>query len=449
MLAQENFDNLLKAGLSYRHPMNRWDTLKAQNTGMSFPSPWRMVGANGTQMVEELIQPVLHPVHLTKEEQEFFENLAKAWQEVMVGLVQIARQHVNKDDKIGNMLKTTFDLSSPELALAQTGYPGVPAPFLRLDMVRDDNGLFKTIDINTTRPAGLGDCIVLANEFAQQGMGVPSISGEAFIQVVNECFTEWSQTTQKEEVARIAVLIDEQAGDWQNFKILSEILKESEWVEKCVMIPRAPKVLDRTYNCIIRGRIKKGHPEFDALCALPASEYCIISPPGYRWLGSKYWLAYLFDPHIQYELSSIIDRKSLEMVCATLPPTGIIGKNGVATFPDGTRDTQTLPMKEWLIKPPAGSSGKGVLMGRSMSRTRWDATITDPGNAGALLQRYYRNKECLTVLGEGGKEECKNFYMKYGAFLYGGKLAGIEVMARGEPLVHGARNTYFTVCARQ
>ncbi len=445
MLTQENFSELLEGGLSYRYSKERWNQLQNGNGAMPFKSPWRKVKVNGRQMVEELIQPILQPVYLTEEEQAFFERLAASWHEVMQGLFQV----IARDSRCGKMARAVFDTMCFTRACAKTGYPDYPTPFLRLDMVRDENGQFKTVDINTTRPAGLGDCMVLASVFAKLGMGTQYPFGKAFENVVRQCFAQWSQTYAIGTKARIAIVNDEQAGDWHNFRILSEVLSTQPWVEKVHMISSAPKPESQEYNLIIRGRIKQGHPEYDALCRLPVSQYCIISPLGYRWLGSKYWFVYLFNQNLRKALKPYVSQLALETVCNSLPQTGILTSRGTVEFNNHIEDTATLSRADWLIKPPAGSSGKGILMGRSMSQTKWETALRDSQNYGALMQRYYRRKENFMVLNSNGNAEPKDLYVKYGAFLYGGDLAGIEVMARNEPLVHGARNTYFTVCAKQ
>ncbi len=449
MLTKEDLNELLEGGLSYRYSKERWNQLQNGNGDMSFKSPWRKVRVNGEQMVEELIQPVLQPVYLTKEEQVFFERLAESWHEVMRGLFSIADRHANRNTVYGIITRRVLDTMCSMQAFAKTGYPDNPTPFLRLDMVRDDNGQFKTIDINTTRPAGLGDCMVLANAFSKLGMGTQYPFGETFMHVVQQCFAQWSATYAIGHQARIACVLDEQAGDYNNFKNLSDELVKQPWVEKVIIISSAPKPGDQNYNLIIRGRIKQGHPEYDALCRLPISQYCIISPLSYRWLGNKYWFVYLHNPALCKELTRFISAEALEIVCASLPPTGILTSRGTVEFNDHVEDAASLSRSDWLIKPPAGSSGKGILMGRSMSQTKWEAALRDPVNHGALVQRYYRCKENFIVFDGNGTAEGKDLYVKYGAFLYGGKIAGVEVMARNEPLVHGARNTYFTVCAKQ
>lgn len=447
MLTKDDFNKLLEHGLSYRYPLDRWIQLRAGDN-MPFSSPQRKVGVNGSTMVEELIQPILHPVYLKEEDQKFFERLAKSWHEVMCGLYQVAYRHSGQNTECGCIVRHVLGVQCDTQAFAKTGYPDYPTPFLRLDMVRDGNGQFKTIDINTTRPAGVGDCMVLANMFAKLGMGIQYPYGEVFSGVVQKCFAQWSATYAVGQQARMVVVVDEQAGDWHNFRILSEALKTKPWVQKIVMMSNAPKPGDKEFNLVIRGRIKQGHPEYDALRKLPVSQYCIISPLGHRWLGSKNWFVYLHNPVLKKELLHRVSQEALETVCASLPPSGILRYDGTIQFNDKLEQVTSLSRDQWLIKPPAGSSGKGILMGRSMSRGRWEEAIKDPINHGAILQQYYRYKERFTVLNEVGRPEEKDFYVKYGAFLYGGAIAGVEVMARREPLVHGARNTYFTVCTK-
>ena len=99
-----------------------------------------------------------------------------------------------------------------------------------------------------------------------------------------------------------------------------------------------------------------------------------------------------------------------------------------------------------MVKAPAGSSGHGITIGRDTSQSKWEEILLEMHESSRpyVLQEFQRFKEPVEVLSERGEPVEQHLYTKYGVFIIGGTLAGVEVMARPSSLVHGARDTYLT-----
>ncbi len=129
------------------------------------------------------------------------------------------------------------------------------------------------------------------------------------------------------------------------------------------------------------------------------------------------------------------------------PPTSYYGW-GVKFEAEGLAQQ---PKNQLMVKAPAGSSGHGITIGREISQNKWEEILLElhESNRPYVLQEFQRFKEPVEVLGEQGEPVEQQLYTKYGVFIIGGNLAGVEVMARPSSLVHGARDTYLTCVMRK
>lgn len=447
MLTQAMMAELFEQGLVYRHDMARWARLQRQGATL-WPSPSREITVAGQLMVEELVQPLLEPRVLLPAEVEELESMARAWEAFSVVQLDLVKRGLKGGDpKLERLATQVVDKDQRVLALQDPGYADPITPFLRLDVVRTPEG-FRVIDINLTRPAGLGHYIMLDAAYAKVGAYRQFAAREVFSEVVERCFRSWAQCQKVREKASVAILIEETEGDWHNLRVLTETLQAAEFVERAELVSTVAQATDGRFNCVIRGRIKFGQPMFDELLRLPPEKFCIMSPLGRRFLGSKFWFVALRDPEFKPILEESLG-EHYSVLEQSIPETGVFHHGDTINFSGRIEPVQAIMGKNrkgWVLKPSAGSSARGVRIGYYLNQWKWDEACSGSG-AGTIAQHYFRAKERVPVLDASGVPTEVENHMKYGAFLYGGKVAACEVMARPQPLVHGARDTYFSTCA--
>ncbi len=434
-------------GLVYRHDTERWNALQGLS-GTLYSSPRRNVVVGGVEYVEELIQPTLEPIKLTAQDVTQLQSLARLWDQLIGVQCEVVARGLRGEEPWRAVAEQIIPPALRSLAVRNCNYDIPRGPFVRLDMVRTPTGL-QVVDINSTRPAGIGDATILVEAYRQAGFRGITSPASAFTAVVWDCFTQWRKHDAEDGHldlgARIAMVSDTAAGDWSNFQVLAAILRREPGVELVEVIETVPEPTDTRFNCIIRGRIKFGHPQFDRLLALPPEKFCVISPLGRRWIGDKRWFRLLQEEPARSLLYERLGFAEAAIILAAIPETGIFTEPGFVLFPNGlVRDVQSLNNNDWIVKPATGSSGKGIVMGRSMSKWKWQNYCSQPQIRGALLQRYFRIKEPVTIFDRNGEPTIQRYYIKYGVFMLGGRFGGVEVMARPTALVHGARDTYLT-----
>ncbi len=183
MLTKKDFNKLLHAGLSYRYSVDDWESLLLRG-GKLYPSPYRRVVIGGNSYIDELIQPLLKPVALTAVEISDLERLAKIWERVVEFKIQLVTSGLLDDHQFGRYIVPAIERN---LILHCPGYSTPASPFIRFDLIRASDG-FKIIDINCTRPAGVGDAIIL--DAMYQGNDTPNSSqlSRGFCRVIQQAF---------------------------------------------------------------------------------------------------------------------------------------------------------------------------------------------------------------------------------------------------------------------
>lgn len=422
------FTELMNAGLVYRYTKDRWESLLGLRE-KEFPSPYRVVETPKGKVVEELIQPTLEPIILSKDEWVWLENLASLWEKFLAA----QRQIFYSDPDVARMVATQKEL---DMAFVESGYD-VFSPFIRLDCVRGDDGQFRVVDINSTRPAGVGDLIVLQS--CMDGYD-DKLMRTTFTSTVKKCYDQWSK---KENQANIGLLTDILAGYFHNIRILSEVLSKEPWVRKAEVISQVS--VNNSPECILRSRIKEGHPKFVELEVAYQNGTCVISPLYRRWVGNKIWM-YLCGLRKYKEIfSAFLGDEYVFFKDKLFAQTGVFQDNFVHFSDDTAIPVEELNRKEWVVKNPSGSSGIGTVIGRRVSKKRWNEHLDRMRN-GSIFQKLYRKnvKEEVIVLNKHGEPEVRQLYIKYGVFIFHGVLAGVEVFARPDSLVHGSRDAYFS-----
>lgn len=445
------FQYLLDRGLSYLYEADDWKKINKQGNRL-FPSPILTKTINKVEIVEELIQPTLEPIFLTANEVDELGKLAAAWYKLMKVQWQIfcqGKKDISNGKKSVAAKIARLVCTEEELRLGENDPDyDLVTPFIRFDCQRTSEG-FKIIDINSTRPAGVGDLIVLHSGYYQffpqyfehfQAFNI----GQAFTQVVKKFYSNWQEIFRQRKPARILMLSNRFPGDWPNFDNLACEFLTEDWVAD-INISEQP-VTNLEPNLLIRNRIKANHQLFPYLANGYPRKACVLSPLFRRWIGNKLWLAFL---QILPYKNLIMDRLGSDdqmIIKKSLLPTGIICGQKLLLFNEQL-PLQMLEQKEWIIKSPASSSGKGLYFGRDMSKKHWQQLLQEIPNY-SIAQKDARVKENFLVVGQDGQPIKTQLYSKYGVFIYGGQLSGIEVYARQSPLVHGAHDAYLTTCLK-
>ncbi|MBI1961214.1 MAG: hypothetical protein HYS45_00760 [Parcubacteria group bacterium] len=445
MLTQADMQELFEAGHVYRHSIGRWNTLKDQAATL-FPSPQREVRVGEAAFIEELIQPTLEPFVLAAQEVAQLRNLALAWDQFTRAQLALVHEGLSgSDSRFTALAETVVPARERAVALNDPGYTALVSPFIRLDMIRTQDG-FRVIDINTTCPLGLGDYLLLDKQYQLRNPRLRGFdAGGVFRETVLKCFRGWqARYGSPETEPNLGILISADAGEWHNFQVLGEDLaRRGISVRFITDVPEASSDI----NCVLRGQVKFGHPQFERLVTGAPSRYAVMSPPGRRFLGSKFWFVALRMPGFREIFEDRLGQAAYCMLNEVIPKTGILTGDGTIAFPEATVAIQDLNRKGWLLKPSSGACARGVMIGRSSSKKKWDEFCSSSESAGTVVQEYFNIKETALVLGPDGSPQNLEGHTKYGAFLYGGEVAGCEVMLRPHSsLVHGARDTYLSVC---
>lgn len=427
------FKTLLEQGLVYRYTQKRFAELSGG--GQPFPSPIQEVETLQGKIIEELIQPIFSPIVLKPEEKVQVEKIAQAWPvfvEAQQKLFEMARKG-ELNSFVKELIFATATPTEKEKGLLFPGYSGMP--FIRLDAIRTSQG-FKVIDINTTRPAGVGDCIVVSQVFSDYFRKRPYPLSEVFTAAVKQCLFQWSESFSK-RVNKLFFVQPSYDGDWHNFRVLKEALQESLDLETEIIV--ASELDKVNWDGLLRGRIKENHPTF-SLLAQNYPERFIISPLWKRYLGSKLWM-YLLNLRDLEDFWKESLKEHFQVLKESFIPTFLVRYGWISNYEGKNFSFYDLDRREWILKAPSGSSARGMVFGKMTGKKRWEETIK---SSKGVVQKFEKVKEKLTVVSKMGELCEEEFYTKYGIFILGGRLAGLEVMARRNPVVHGARNTYFS-----
>ncbi|MFC1663368.1 hypothetical protein ACFL04_04385 [Patescibacteria group bacterium] len=437
------FGELLNDGLSYRYQLNHF--AKLCGGGHPYVSPVRLVRVKQGEMIEEMIQPTVEPYVMSSEDLDWLNELARAWNlfaQAQANLILQARRG-GLDEYTVELIRQTCSKLEWDNFHHDPGYFNL-MPFARLDLIRTEQGL-KVIDINSTRPAGLGDIDVLSRAYQSNCSDhQPLPVAEVLKELVEQCSREWNNSQHhSEQPIKVGIVINQSDGDWQNFRNIMMLLT-SQGIDAELVDPENAQSNPNTWNVLIRSRIKEGHPYFSLFEQDYPHRRCVMSPLYRRCLGNKIWM-YLINSHgptkrfFADELG-----QDFSLIADCFPQTGLVLPDGMVDFgQDSKQPLTSLAHKEWVLKQPAASSARQFHMGCLMGKRKWQDTL-NLDLQGWIVQPFSKAKECLLVHDDNGEVVEKSLYVKFGAYLYGGRLAAVEIHARNHPIVHGARNTYFS-----
>ncbi|MBU0598513.1 hypothetical protein KKF61_06035 [Patescibacteria group bacterium] len=440
----ELLQSLMNQGLAYLYKPERYARLRGG--GHSFSSPTRVLETPAGEMIQEVVQPVLSPVVISHAQHQSLVRIAKLWPVFLQAQLDIYRlAKTGKLDPLTcRMIKSMCTEKEWELGDTEPGYQAIH-PFIRLDAVLDGDR-FRVIDINSTRPAGVGDIIAFNTALnghlihdgqAYRGQTYPIC--RAFTDIVRRCVDDWAgDRNLPGESIPIQIALRHGDGDWFNFFNLNFALSGAGLASSLV----DPESLCRDEACaVIRSRIKEGDPAYQLLEHGYPDKRCVMSPLYRRFLGNKLWM-YL----LSIEPTASIFKQALgsdyNLLFEAMPDMGLV-EQGRLCLSSGERvRLDELSPKEWVFKDPASSSGRRMLLGFAMSSGKWHDALSMVRD-GWVGQRFYRSQEKFLVASENGEPKAQKLYTKYGVYIFGSTLAGIELHAREFPVVHGARNTYF------
>lgn len=439
----ELFDELLERGCCYRYDPERFAELNGG--GQPFPSPTRMVDTPSGPMIEELVQPTLNQRTLTSVEEFTLHRLAVAWPTLMRAQMKIF-EYAHSGFLSESEVKLIQSLCTPAEWEHGRVYPGYSTiqPFIRLDAVKTDEG-FKIIDVNSTRPAGVGDLAVYTSVMGDAGSTCsPFHIGRAFAQVVRTSVDQWASAKHLSgESIPVEVVVRHTDGDWQNFNNLTCQLKRAGMSAR-IIDPEDLKLGEP--SAIVRGRIKEGDPAYAVLREGYPDRRCVMSPLHRRFLGNKVWMYLLrVEPFATVFHEMLGDMYTL--FTQVFAEIGIVDGETVR-FADRTPPLSELQRQDWVIKDPASSSGRRMYLGYQMGKAKWAAALNE-AKTGWIVQRFYHATEDCVVAGPSGDPQQEKLFTKYGIYIFRNQLAGIELHSRRHPVVHGARNTYMNAVYRQ
>lgn len=442
------FRELFDAGMVYRYSPVTWARLSKME-GKPFSSFTRETQTRYGPMIEEFIQPTAEPPVLSAEEISGLKELARAWNKFLTAQIELFRLSISGEAEVSpELARMVATQEERKNAGVNPGYFH-PLPFIRLDCVRTETG-FRVVDINSTRPAGVGNGILL-NKFYSSRIrkACPLPLEEGFAETVFRCLKEWWIThrgnSSLPEEFKIGLVVGENQGDWHNFQILRNTLFE-EGASAQLVNPEDILTYAESHG-FIRGRIKEGDPGFEQLAQLYPNDACIISPLWRRYLGNKIWMyLYRANPYRQFFQGRL--EQDYQIIERSFPRTGLVKAIVIgfeAVFPEERVLLYPSERKKWVLKQASGSSARGMVFGRSTSVPEWQNAVALASlEEHSIIQSFMECKEPHLILDEKGEVAQKELRTKYGVFILNGELAGIEVMARKSAIVHGARDTYLT-----
>ncbi len=448
---------LLRRNIAFRYRPEQLASLQQRGLGLPWEAPRREVQTASGLMVEEAIPTSLEPVTLPSSTWTTLQRLGRAWTVFFRCAFDAFREDLADGGRtfraIGTPTERTF-------ALQDVG-PGPQAsllPFVRLDCLLQPDGRVAVLDVNTSRPTGIGTCIALSELQTQLGIAPPNTVVPDFTGAVSRALTrsyaDWGLRYGRETAAppSLAIVIPEDHGAVPDFKILGRRLKRlSDFANVDVLDPSALRVDDgRLRTDVARGsrpiplvlRAVKADLRASAAPAIAEAfpnAACIVAPLYRRWLGSKLWFAFATQEPFRSRVASEL-RDLAPSFFDSLPECGLYESGSVA-FADRRVPIEALDGRDWVVKVASGSSARGVIIGRS-EREDWLPSLLALSDQRLLLQRFVEpSREILTFPTRDGAQR-GSFLAKFGLYVIDGEAVGCELHACPDSYkIHGGRGT--------
>jgi len=455
----ELYQALLGQDLNYRFRPEHLESLKERNLGLDYDPPSRTIETRHGPMVEEIIPTSLEPLHIGTEFWARMQVLCQAW-EAFFRLCY--GWYTQPDTSPGNCPRNLIGQGSErQLASLDPGYRSL-LPFVRYDCMEREDGLLVVIDVNSSRPIGASHMQGLGNLFVELGLSniAPPNFSQAIADVIMDCYDQWRESHQgRVDRPEVGIVIPEHMGSVPDFLILGKLLKaDHRFASVQVIDPqdlhhdagaKELRVIDA------RGRdqgrldlvLRTVKPDLDPtiapalLDAYPDSA-CVVSPLYHRWLGSKFWFVIAQKEPYRSAIVRELGEELAAVLFNSMPESGLY--HGGRVYLGGKNmELESLRHKDWVAKVGSGSSSRGIIMGKTSSKTRWLEDLMGMSDGRMVLQRYTPpRKYTLTYPDQDGQPQTGAFKTKLGLYSFGGKAVGFECMAcQRSDKIHGSRST--------
>lgn len=452
------YGDLLKRNVVYRYRPDQLADLKARGLGLPFTPPSRTVETRSGAMIEEVIPSSLDPAVISRAQWQSAQQLCRAWDaffHIALPLFQADSAAHNGSGRF-SLIGSTVERANCGV---NPGYPSIP-PFVRFDLAERTDGSFAVLDVNSSRPIGAGLAQQLTTMFMNHRLteAQPTDFIGPLVRTIRACYESWCTTQGQiaEEHPLLAIAIPDSVGAVPDFKILARHLTKTGAFERVVLIEPDDFTMNadgstltalvdgqvRTISLVLRTvKVDLDPTIAPALAAAYPNAACIVGPFWRRWLGSKLWLALVQREPFRSEIAEKLGEFA-EPFFASLPLCGLY-EAGTVTFPDERKRIESLSRTDWVVKVAAGSSARGVLIGRSLSQEMWFNQLLAMADSRLLVQEFIEPRQmAFTIPNEHGEATRGLFLTKPGLYSFNGEAAGFELMACRDSLkIHGGRGT--------
>lgn len=440
---------LLDRGVLYRFTQEVWEARRS--LGLAYSQPIRQFSGG----VDETLQLPSNLYAMSAEQRFVLERLSLAWAAAFRGMHDLLRRHLLEGINFPFSELLAGQINR-ENFLLQPGYSS-ETPFVRFDIVPEGDNGFAFIDINTSRSMGVGlhgmiTKIVQSNGFITEPREWFDFSG-GLIATVEKCYLDWCNSFGVKPKANPKIVVAEGflAGGFPNAELIAEFFRDQGFTESMACDPEELSFSSgelahdgQAVDICLRQVKPDMQSKGEAIRRAYPKACCVISPLYRRVLGSKIWFRILRE---YPELVFGSNQEMADLVSGSIPETHIIQALSRGYLVNGWPKaslTDFTPHSDWVLKPIAGSSAKGVQIGFTMTRDTWDKKLEVIRDGLWVMQRFVKPpKVGFWVLRANALGlEKKNFLVKLGAYVYGEKLIGVDCMAtHGSYLVHGGRST--------
>lgn len=442
--------DLLENHVAFLHSRERIKELRRKGLGLPFTPPSTVYDGS---LVKEAITACLNPPVVTDSEIKTFRKLAQAW-----GAFRLAAY-----DIYGTALRGEADpiickiIGTKNEKMKFTLYPGYPdpMPLLRLDTMWNGQ-TWKTLDTNSSRPAGVGWSAQLSITLAKHlGLGRAFPFFETAAAVILEAYTAWCDyfSRPRKDEPTIAIVIEYNQGTSPSYYALANLFVRNGYNAKVVYDYELEyrdgqifTVSGKQIDIIVRG-CKPDLGKGGKVIADTYPNACCVVPPLYRrCLGHKAWMFIMQSEKLKGLFEARLG-DHFEVLQKSLPKTLLV-RQGVVIMPDFQThlDIDEIDRNRWVLKASTGSSSRGIFVGKTFTRTKWrEVTASVKNDPGIwLLQEFIEPPRiAIRIPGQNGEiEDLQGFKTETAVYIHGGEFAGLHLMASQTSYkIHGGIGT--------
>ncbi|MFH0853074.1 MAG: hypothetical protein V1853_01600 [bacterium] len=453
------YAEMLGRNLNYRFRPEHLESLKKRQLGLDYDPPSRTIETRYGPMVEEIIPTSLEPLHISPKLWSKMQVLCRAWE----AFFQLAfRWYTQPDTCPGSDPYNLIGQGTErQMANHNPGYRPL-LPFVRYDCMEREDGSLVVIDVNSSRPIGASHMQGLGNLFVEMGLSdiAPPNFSQAIADVMMDCYKQWREL-RKDRKARpeVGIVIPEHMGSVPDFLILAQLLRTDSRFASVRVIDPQDLCYDSSKKQLsmidAQGRdqgrldlvLRTVKPDLDptiapALLQAYPDSACIVSPLYHRWLGSKFWFVIAQKEPYRSIIIQKLGGELAEVLFNSMPKSGLY-HGGRVYFSDQDVDLESLRHKDWVAKVGSGSSSRGIIIGKTSSKSRWLEDLLGMSDGRMVFQEYTPPyKYTFTYPDAEGHPQTGVFKTKLGLYAFGGKAVGFECMGcMNSEKIHGSRST--------